>query len=171
MDKPIYKYATLWGVLAGTGLAFLYLKTLGKEKNLDLVKTLLIGGGIGVGVGICVDVISSKTKKPITEEKLRALAQKVGGDAPLQVNNYMSIVKLAKLSDSDTQRVFNVINGQLLAESDRKWDENASLDAKKTILLGYGVTVEDFKVFQDVIVNNIADIISNAFPKINTKTN
>lgn len=165
MDKPIYKYATLWGILAGTGLAFLYLRTLGKEKNLDLFKTLLIGGGIGVGVGISVDVISSKTKKPVTEEKLRALAKKVGGDAPLQVNNYMSIVKLAKLSESDTQRVFNVINGMLLAKIDKKWDENANLDAKKTILLSYGVTAEDFKVFQDVIVNSISDIISGDFLK------
>ena len=58
MNKPIYKYATVWGILGGTALAYLYLKTIGKNKNIlpiiqtDTLKALLIGGGVGLGIGL-----------------------------------------------------------------------------------------------------------------------
>jgi hypothetical protein len=165
MDKPIYKYATLWGVLGGTALAFLYLKTLGKDKNLALTKTLLIGGAIGGGLGLGIDLSISRKPKAITEESLRALAKSISTDAESQVDNYLLLMKKAKQSDADNQRIMNVINGQLLAMKDNKWDAKADIKTKKAILLTYGVTEQDFGVFQDIIVKGLADILSGIFPK------
>lgn len=165
MEKLIYKYATVWGILGGTALAFLYIKTIGKGKNLPLTKTLLIGGAIGGGLGLGIDLSVSKKPKPITEESLRALAKSISTDAESQLDGYLSLMKKANQSEADNQRIMNVINGQLLAMKDNKWDEKADLKTKKGILFSYGVTEQDFGVFNDIIVKSLADILSGVFPK------
>ena len=53
----------------------------------------------------------------------------------------------------------------LLAKKDKKWDEFANMKTKKNILLGYNVSEYDFNVFQDVMVNKLADIISDVINK------
>lgn len=165
MDKPIYKYATLWGVLGGTALAFIYLKTLGKDKNLTLMKTLLIGGGIGAGIGLGIDLSVNRKPKFVTEEDLKGLAKSVGTDAETQLNSYLSLVKLAKLDEPDTQKVFNVIKGEFLAKKDNKWDAQADIATKKQILSNYGVSDDDFKLFEAVIIKGLTNIIVGAFGK------
>lgn len=151
----------IYGILAGLGLSYLYIKTLGKNKNLDLTKTLLIGGGIGAGLGsLGLIGLSIKNKeKVIDAQYLKDLSKDV--NAELEVDNYLRIIDLAKLSDADKERVFKVINGVLLAKKDKKWDENADIKTKKAILLNYKVSEFDFKVFYDVIINRLADILTN----------
>lgn len=170
MGKPFYKYATYWGVIGGTALAYLYIKTLGKDKNLSLTKTLLMGAGIGGGAGILADLVIGNKPKQITEQSLKDLAKSIDPETVSQVDNYLFILSKAKLSEKDNQRVMNVINGVLLAKKDKKWDEKAEISNKKAILLNYGVTEEDFKVFQDVIVNSLANIITDSF-NIKTQEN
>jgi gas vesicle protein len=152
----------IYGILAGVGLSFVYLKTLGKEKNLDLIKTLLIGGGIGAGLG-SISLLLSQEPKAINEESLRKKAKDLGSDVEKEIENYLFLIKKANLSEKDNQRVYNVINGLLLAKKDKKWDEKADILAKKKLLLSYGVKEEDFNVFQDFLVKNIADVLSNLF--------
>jgi hypothetical protein len=151
----------IYGILAGLGLSYLYIKTLGKNKNLDLTKTLLIGGGIGAGLGsLGLIGLSIKNKeKVIDTQYLKDLSKDVNSE--LEVDNYLRIIDLAKLSDADKERVFKVINGVLLAKKDKKWDENADIKTKKSILLNYKVSEFDFKVFYDVIINRLADILTN----------
>lgn len=169
MDKPIYKYATIWGVLGGTALAFIYLKTLGKDKNLALAKTLLIGGGIGGGIGLGIDLSTSSKPKLITESDLKILAESISKDEVNQVDNYLFALSKANLSESDNQRVYKVIKGVLLAKKDNKWDEKADIQNKKKILSNYGVTSNDFNVFQDVITKSITDVLLGALSKEDKK--
>ena len=110
-----------------------------------------------------------KKPKAITRESVKELAKSLDSDSVSQVDNYLFILDKAKLSEQDTQRVLNVINGVLLAKKDKKWDEKADISNKKTILLAYGVTEQDFKVFQDIIVNSLANIITDAFNVNKTK--
>ena len=168
-EKPFYKYASYWGVVGGTALAFLYLKTLGKDKNLSLAKTLLIGAGVGGGIGLITDMAIGKKPKAITRESVKELSKSIDSDSVSQVDNYLFILDKAKLSEQDNQRILNVINGVLLAKKDKKWDEKADINNKKAILLTYGVTEQDFKVFQDVIVNSLANIITDVFNVNKTK--
>ena len=168
MEKAIYKYATVWGALGGTALAFIFIKTLGKDKNLALTKTLLIGGGIGVGIGTIIDLINMKSNV-VTEVSLNKLAKSIGADAELQLSNYLTVIKNAKLLPSDYQKGLNVLNGIFLAKKDNKWNEGADLQTKKMILMSYNVKPEDFKVFQSVVVNELAEIITDIFKRENIK--
>ena len=165
MEKPIYKYVTVWGILGGTALAFLYLKTLGKDKNLALAKTLLIGGAIGGGVGLGFDLAVNRKPKPVTEEDLKEMAKPLGKDVESELDNYLLLMKKAKLSDIDNQRVLNVIKGFLLAKKDKKWDESANIQVKKQILMSYGVTSDDFQVFEDVIIKGVVNALSGLLSK------
>lgn len=160
MNKNLFP---IYGILAGLGLSYLYVKTIGKNSN--LTKTLLIGGGIGAGVGSIITLMGNiKPKnKEITQDSLIILANEVGANS--EVQNYLSIIEKAKLSDTDKQRVYNVINGVLLAKKDKKWDEGADIKIKKNILLAYNVSEYDFKVFQDVIINKLADLLTNIIKK------
>ena len=164
MEKPIYKQATLWGVLGGTALAFLYLKTMGKGKGLDLTKTLLIGGGIGAVVGYTIDNINTKPKV-FTEEELKQLASTISSSAEQEVDSYFQLLNLAKLSEQENQKVMKVIHAMLLARKDGKWDAKASIAQKKTILLSYGITLEDYMVFERVVISGFTNIIMGAFNK------
>jgi hypothetical protein len=158
MNKNLFP---IYGILAGLGLSYLYIKTLGKDKNLNLVNTLLIGGGIGAGLGSAATLISNmkKQESKITEESILSLAGDVNSID--EVKNYLLIIDKAKLSEQDKERVLRVINGVLLAKKDKKWDENADIKVKKNILLGYKVSEYDFNVFQDVIINRLADLLAN----------
>jgi 4-hydroxy-tetrahydrodipicolinate reductase len=146
---------------SGTALMLANAVAKGKNKNLDLTKTLLIGGGIGAGLGsLGLIGLSIKNKeKVIDAQYLKDLSKDVNSE--LEVDNYLRIIDLAKLSDADKERVFKVINGVLLAKKDKKWDENADIKTKKAILLNYKVSEFDFKVFYDVIINRLADILTN----------
>lgn len=150
----------IYGILAGLGLSYLYFK-LAKNNKFTLFQTLGIGSGIGAGLGSAILLLSDtkKVEKNITEQSLKDLSKEV--DSELEVDNYLRIIDLAKLSDSDKERVFKVINGVLLAKKDKKWDENADIKIKKAILSNYNVSEFDFKVFYDVIINRIADILTN----------
>jgi len=163
MNKNLFP---IYGILAGLGLSYLYLKTLGKNKNLNLTNTLLIGGGIGAGVGSLATLMSSSNKdenKIPTKESLLNLANET--NSLNEVQNYLDIIDKSNVSDKDTQRIYNVINGVLLAKKDKKWDESADIKTKKNILLGYNVSEYDFNVFQDIVVNRLADLITNIINK------
>lgn len=165
MKKQINKYATFWGVLGGTALAYIYIKTLGKDKGLQLTKTLLIGAGIGTGVGLGIDLFVNNKPKPVTEDDVKKMAESIGSEAKSEVDGYLSLMKLAKLSESDNQRVLNVVNAVLLAQKDKKWDAKADLTTKKKVLSGYGISDDDFNVFENVIVKGVSNIIVGAFEK------
>lgn len=166
MNKNLFP---IYGIIAGLGLSYLYIKTLGKDKNLNLTNNLIIGAGIGAGVGSLITLLSNsssaeeKQPKLVTEQSLKDLAEET--NSTLELNNYLDIIERAKVGDKDKQRIFNVINGVLLAKKDKKWDEFADIKTKKNILLGYNVAPYDFQVFQDVMVNKLADIITDVLNK------
>ena len=110
---------------------------------------------------VCLQI--KKEPKIITEQSLKDLADET--NSALELQNYLDIIERAKVGDKDKQRIFNVINGVLLAKKDKKWDEFANMKTKKNILLGYNVSEYDFNVFQDVMVNKLADIISDVINK------
>lgn len=167
MNKNLFP---IYGIIAGVGLSYLYIKTLGKDKNLNLTNNLLIGAGIGAGVGSLITLLSNSSSneekqqpKLVTEQSLKDLAEET--NSSLELQNYLSLIERAKVGDKDKQRIFNVINGVLLAKKDKKWDEFADIKTKKNILLGYNVAPYDFQVFQDVMVNKLADIITDVLNK------
>ena len=166
MNKNLFP---IYGLIGGVGLSYLYIKTLGKDKNLNLTNNLLIGAGIGAGIGSLITLMSNssteekKEPKIITEQSLKDLADET--NSALELQNYLSLMERAKVGDKDKQRIFNVINGVLLAKKDKKWDEFADIKTKKNILLGYNVAEYDFNVFQDVMVNKLADIITDVLNK------
>ena len=173
MEKDnFYKY-TLIGALGGTALAFLYLKTLGKDKALDLTKTLLIGGVAGAGLGLLSDVVAKggvKIKEGVTPEKplvteqtVRDFAKSLGIDDELKINSYLLILNQVPHTAEQKQRVLNVLDATLRAKRDKKWDESATLTAKKEILVkNYGITDAEWNVFQQITSANLANLIVNA---------
>lgn len=161
MNKPIFKYASVWGILGGTALAYLYLKTLGKDKNLDLYKTLLIGGSIGAGLGLGIDLTTSAPKKPITEQELLDKAKSIGGDTESELNSFLSSVKSGNLSESETQRIFNVIKVFLSVRKDGKWDSKGDIETKKKVLISYGASKDDVNLFEKTLKNHLTNSISN----------
>ena len=176
MEKPFYKYYTLWGALGGTALAFLYLKTIGKDKALNLTTTLLIGGVAGAGIGLLGDVTTKggvKVKEgaeneipPINEQQVKDFAKELGIDTELQVNSYLLLLNQVPHTQAQKQKVLNVINAQLKAKRDKKWNENDSLSDKKALLLkNYGITDADWNGFQEIISNNLATLLVDTFGK------
>ena len=169
MEKPFYKYKSYWLALAGLGLGYVYVKFLAKDKNLALGKSLLIGGLIGGTLGLGIDLMTDKkeevTNTEITEESLNQLAKSISPDAESQLYNYLFLLKKANLSLSDNKKAYNVLNAFLLAKRDNKWDSKADIQGMKKILLSYGVIEDDFKVFQTILVNSLADVITNIFSK------
>jgi hypothetical protein len=169
MEKPFYKYNSYWLALAGLGLGYVYVKFLAKDKNLPLGKSLLIGGLIGGGLGLGIDMTTDKkeevTNTEITEESLNKLAKSISPDAESQLFNYLFLLKEAKLSETDNKKGYNVLNGFLLAKRDNKWDSQADIQGMKKTLLSYGVTADDFKIFQTILVNSLANAITNIFSK------
>lgn len=162
-EKKIYQHATIWGIIGGTALAYIYIKTLGKGKGLDLTKTLLIGGAVGLGIGAAIDL--SIASKPVfyTEEELTEKANTLGYNTQEEVKSYLSLMKTAKLSDEDNQKIMRVIDAQLMAKKDGKWDSNADMVTKKSILMTYGISEGDFLTFQNLVVTGFTNIIINAF--------
>jgi hypothetical protein len=170
MKKPFYKYNSYWLALAGLGLGYVYVKFLAKDKNLPLGKSLLIGGLIGGGLGLGIDLMTTDKKEEevtteITEDGLNKLAKSISPDAEAQLYNYLFLLKKANLSETDNKKGYNVLNGFLLAKRDNKWDSQADIQGMKKVLLSYGVTEDDFKVFQTILVNSLADVITNIFSK------
>jgi hypothetical protein len=169
MEKPFYKYNSYWLALAGLGLGYVYVKFLAKDKNLPLGKSLLIGGLIGGGLGLGIDLMTTDKKEEvnteITEESLNQLAKSISPDAESQLYNYLFLLKEANLSETDNKKGYNVLNGFLLAKRDNKWDSKADIQGMKKTLLSYGVTADDFKIFQTILVNSLANAITNIFSK------
>jgi hypothetical protein len=169
MEKAFYKYNSYWLALAGLGLGYVYVKFLAKDKNLPLGKSLLIGGLIGGGLGLGIDLMTTDKKEEvnteITEESLNKLAKSISPDAESQLYNYLFLLKEANLSETDNKKGYNVLNGFLLAKRDNKWDSQADIQGMKKTLLSYGVTEDDFKVFQTILVNSLANVITNIFSK------
>ena len=153
-------FLPIYGILAGLGISYLYFRY-AKDNKFTLFQTLGIGSGIGAAIGSASLLLldTKKVEKKITEQSLRDLAKEL--DSELEIDNYLRIIQLAELSDADKERVYKVINGVLLAKKDKKWDENADIKTKKAILLNYNVSEFDFKVFYDVVINRLADIITN----------
>jgi len=160
MNKPIFKYASVWGILGGTALAYLYLKTLGKGKKLPLNKTLLIGGSIGLGLGLGID-LATLNKKPITEEQLQDKAKAIGGDTEMELNSYLSSLKSGNISESDTKKVLNILNMFLSAKKDGKWDTKGDINTKKKVLISYGASSNEVDVFENTLKNHLTNSISN----------
>ena len=150
------------GAAVGAGLGYIYLLTLGKGKNLKMLNVLAIGGGIGAVVGVLASTGKSKPE-PITEESLRALAKTIDQSTEEEVDSYIMIIRKAKtLTEPEKQRIYKVINALLLAKKDNKWDEKADLETKKTILMQYGITQEDFTSFNEVVIKGLSDILVGA---------
>lgn len=167
-----YKY-TIIGALGGTALAFLYLKTIAKNKGFNLTKTLLLGGVAGAGIGLLGDIITKggvKVKEgaesnisPVTEQQVRDFAKELGIDTELQVNSYLLILNQVPHTQEQKQKVLNVINAQLKSKRDKKWNENATLAEKKELLVkNYGITDSDWNGFQEITSANLANLIANA---------
>jgi hypothetical protein len=169
MKKQFYNYNSYWYALAGLGLAYVYLKTLGKDKNLSLGKSLLIGGVVGGGIGLGIDLMKNKKEvvvvKKNTEQSLTQLAKSISSDAEAELSNYLFLLNKANLSDAEKEKGYNVLNGFLLAKKDNKWDSKADVQGMKKILLSYGVTEDDFKVFQTILVSSLATAITNIFSR------
>ena len=172
MEKPFYKYNSYWLALAGLGLGYVYVKFLAKDKNLALGKSLLIGGLIGGTLGLGIDLMTTDKKEEftteITEESLNKLAKSISLDAENELSNYLFLLKEAKLPQTDNKKGYNVLNGFLLAKKDNKWDSNADIQGMKKTLISYGVSEDDFKIFQAILVNSLANAITNIFSKNNT---
>lgn len=172
MSKPIYKYATVWTILGGTALAYIYLKTLGKNKNLSIKKTFLIGGSIGAGLGLGIDLIKSNRDKVITEQELLESSKKIGGDTELELNSFLSASKNSYLSESDNQDFLKVLKAFVKAKNDGKWDSKGNIEDKKKVLISYGAKDYEIKTFEKVLRNNLSNTISEIIAKTaNVKDN
>jgi hypothetical protein len=173
MNKAFYKYNSYWLALAGVGVAYLYVKVLAKDKNLSIGKSLLIGGLLGGGIGFGIDLMTTDKKEEvspeITEESLNQLAKSISLDAENELSNYLFLLKEANLPEADNKKGYNVLNGFLLAKRDNKWDSQADIQGMKKVLLSYGVTEDDFKIFQAILVNSLANAITNIFSKKTTE--
>jgi len=167
MNKPIYKYATVWGIVCGTALAYVYLKTLGKDKGLELTKTLLIGGGIGLGLGLGIDLSKGKSvSKNITEDELISMAQKVDANTEDELKSYLSALNnTIDIDDYKKQKFYHVLVGFINAKKDGKWDTKGNIKTKKEVLLNYGIKESDVDVFEDILKNNLTNFASNIIPK------
>jgi hypothetical protein len=157
MQKPIYKYATIWGILGGTALAYIYLLTLGKNKN-SLQKTLLIGGGIGLGLGLGIDL--SKPKNPITEDDLKKIASELNEATQNELDSYLVAIKNTDISDDRKQRMFNLLKAFLSASKNNKWDNKGIIDVKKQVLISYGVPKSDVESFEKILKENLSISVS-----------
>lgn len=162
-EKKIYQHATVWSIIGGVALSYIYVKTLGKGKGLDLTQTLLIGGAVGLGIGAAIDLSVSSKPKFYTEEELIEKANALGYNTESEVKSYLSLMKTAKLSDEDNQKIMRVIDAQLMAKKDGKWDSNSDMATKKNILMAYGISEGDFLTFQNLVVTGFTNIIINAF--------
>ena len=166
VDKNRMIKGVAYGAIVGAGLAYIYILTLGKGKNLKLINVLGIGAGAGAVIGAVAGSMRSGDKT-ITEESLRAKAKSINPDTEAEVDSYLLIINKAKsLTEQDKQRIYKVIDAVLSAKKDGKWDEKADLESKKQILMTYGITDEDFKVFTDVVIKGLSDLIVGAFDNI-----
>ena len=121
---------------------------------------------MGFGIDLMTDDKEEEVATPeITEDSLNKLAKSINPDAEAQLYNYLFLLKKANLSLSDNKKAYNVLNAFLLAKKDNKWDSQADIQGMKKILLSYGVTEDDFKVFQTILVNSLSDVITNIFSK------
>jgi len=161
MKKPIYKYATIWGIIGGTALAFIYIKTLGKGKGISLDKALLIGGSIGAGLGLGIDLINRKPTTPISEQELVDLAKSIGGDSESELDSYLSSVRSANLSDSNIQRLLALIKVFLTAKKNGEWDSKGDIETKKKVLISNGVSKDDVDLFEITLKNHLTNVVSN----------
>lgn len=157
MQKPIYKYATIWGILGGTALAYIYLLTIGKNKNLPLQKTLLIGGGIGLGLGLGID-LSTNSKKPITEEELQNTASQLNDVVQKELNSYLTAINNSDITDDKKQTMYKVLKAFLSASKNNKWDSKGIIDEKKKVLISYGISKSDVDSFERLLKNNLINV-------------
>lgn len=157
MIKPIYKYSTIWGILGGASIAYLYIKTIGKNKNLDFNKTLLIGSAIGLGLGLGLDLSKKNSLKNISEEELLNKANTIDKSTVDELQSYISALKNSKPSEYDTKRFYNVLNSFLEAKQDGKWDTKGSIETKKKVLKTYDVSSSNINFFENILKNNLKD--------------
>jgi hypothetical protein len=164
-----YKNSYLFA-LAGLGLGFVFVKFLSKNKNLPLGKTVLISGALGGALGLGIDLMKRQEndKPKVTEQSLIDLAKSISPDAEKELSNYLFLLKKADLPAKENQKAYNVLNGFLLAKKDNKWDSNLDIQGMKKTLLSYGVTEDDFQVFQSLLANSIFNTISSIFQKKTT---
>ena len=109
MNKNLFP---IYGIIVGVGLSYLYIKTLGKDKNLNLTNNLLIGAGIGAGIGSLITLMSNssteekKEPKIITEQSLKDLADET--NSALELQNYLDIIERAKVGEKEKKYTFRL---------------------------------------------------------------
>lgn len=160
---------------AGVGVLVAYI-LVSRNKNLDMVKTLTIGGVSGLGLGLISGLIASGASttndeiketqiKQLTEGQIREFAKSLGIDSELQVNSYILILNQVSHTPEQKQNVLKVLDAMLKAKRDKKWDEKGTLTQKKEILMSYGITDKQFNVFQEVTTQNLTNLIADALTK------
>lgn len=160
MIKPLYKYATIWSILGGASIAYLYLKTLGKNKNLDFNKTILIGSAIGLGLGLGLDLSKKNLLKNISENDLKNKANSIDKSTVDELQSYLSSLNNSNPSEYDKIRFYNVLNSFLEAKGDGKWDTNGNIETKKKVLKAYDVSNSNINFFENILKNNLKDFAS-----------
>jgi Na+/phosphate symporter len=160
MNKPYYKSATVWGIFGGAALAYLYLKTLGKNKNLSFDKVIIIGCSIGAGLGILGDLYINKNNEPKNVEQLKESAKSVDNNTEQELNSFLGSINSENLSESDNKKALRILNIFLKAKKNGEWDSKGDIEMKKKVLIDNGASKDDVQFFEDILKNHLKNSIS-----------
>lgn len=167
MNKPYYKSATVWGIFGGAALAYLYLKTLGKNKNLSFDKVIIIGSSIGAGLGILGDLYINKNNEPKNAEQLKLLAKSVDAKTEQELNLFLDSMNSGNLSDSDNRKALRVLTVFLKSKKNGEWDSKGDIEMKKKVLIDNGASKDDVQFFEDILKNHLTNSISRMIKESN----
>lgn len=160
MNKPYYKSATVWGIFGGAAMAYLYLKTLGKNKNLSIDKIIVIGASIGAGLGILGDLYINKKNEPSNEEQLKESAKSIDASTQEELNSFLNSIKSENLSESDNKKALRVLTIFLKAKRNGEWDSKGDIEMKKKVLIDNGASKDDVKFLEDILKNHLRNSVS-----------
>jgi len=160
MNKPYYKSATVWGIFGGAAIAYLYLRTLGKDKNLSFDKVIVMGASIGAGLGILGDLYINKNNEPSNEEQLKESAKSVDANTEQELNSFLDSIKSGNLSESDNKKALRVLTILLKAKRNGEWDSKGDIEMKKKVLIDNGASKDDVQFFEDILKNHLTNSIS-----------
>lgn len=160
MNKPYYKSATVWGIFGGATLAYLYIKTLGKNKNLSFDKVILMGTTIGASLGIIGDLVINKHNEPSNEIQLKESAKNIDSNTEQELNSFLDSIKSENLSESDNKKVLRVLTVFLKAKRNGEWDSKGDIEMKKKVLIDNGASKDDVNLFEDILKNHLKNSIS-----------
>lgn len=160
MNKAYYKSVTVWGIFGGAAIAYLYLKTLGKNKNLSFDKVMVIGASIGAGLGIVGDLYINKKNEPINEEQLKESAKSIDASTQEELNSFLNSIKSENLSESDNKKALRVLTIFLKAKRNGEWDSKGDIEMKKKVLIDNGASKDDVKFLEDILKNHLKNSVS-----------